>query len=380
MRESVPPKYKHLSAEIETRLRQGRYGAQRLPALRQLAKEYGVSVFTVSRAVQVLRDKGLIGRVDHSGCHVATDGVTRAEVWGVCLRVMPGDWQAVSGSMVRAGFETLAYRDGTCFIEPFTWDEHTSRREMAAQVRGAVAAGVRGVFLLPSRLSDAWMRQDEEFLAACAAERLPVVLLERNLRGRARDLEHDLVGVDDFDGGARCTRHLLELGRRRVAVVVASPCSSHDAMVAGYCHALRHAPRPPKPPKPAAEPRVLELPATLSRKDADRWLADQVVGLNLDGVFCYQDSVAVGLILELFSRGSAVPRDVAVVGYADMPIGNVFSLGVTTYRYPAEALVRNAVWVMRRRTEAADAPPVKVLVPGGLIVRQSTAGSSSRGN
>ena len=102
------------------------------------------------------------------------------------------------------------------------------------------------------------------------------------------------------------------------------------------------------------------------------WLADQIVADRIDGVFCYQDSMAVGLIVELLSRGVAVPREVAVVGFENMPIGDMFTLGLTTYRIPYETLAANALKLMRWRIESLDGPAIKVAVTGELIVREST--------
>ena len=56
----------------------------------------------------------------------------------------------------------------------------------------------------------------------------------------------------------------------------------------------------------------------------------------------------------------------------DLPIGQSFALGVTTYSFPSEAIAREALRAMRRRIQAPEAPPIKVLVPGELIVRESS--------
>jgi LacI family transcriptional regulator len=109
-------------------------------------------------------------------------------------------------------------------------------------------------------------------------------------------------------------------------------------------------------------------------KDALGWLADEVIARQADGVVCYQDYTAVGLMMELLRRGANVPRDVAVVGCDDLPIGNSFPLGVTTYAYPSAAIARWAVRVLANRAAYPADPPAKVLLPGRLIVRASTVG------
>lgn len=363
------PKYLRISADIERRL-QANDWAGRLPGLRELAEEYGTSTLTMSRSVQLLRDKGLIGRVDNSGCHLATATPPPPDVWAVHLQITPGEWHTVSNSSIKAGIDAVAALDRMRFVDPFGGDRAAADPDQNRdRIRDVIANGAQGLIMLPSRVDHAGLAEDEAILAACKEEGLPVVLLERNLLGHDRPLEHDLICVDDFVGGAACTRHLIEQGRRKIVAVVASPCSSHDSRAAGYYHALRLA---EEANVPVAPPRVFVIPPGLDKKEVDHWVAGQVVQCEADGVFCYQDSLAVGLIMDLFSRGRSVPGDVAVVGYDNLPIGNLFNLGVTTYRYPAEQLVRNAIRMLRHRFTAPEEPPVKVCVPGELIVRKSS--------
>jgi LacI family transcriptional regulator len=84
----------------------------------------------------------------------------------------------------------------------------------------------------------------------------------------------------------------------------------------------------------------------------------------------------MGIIVELLTRGLRVPEDVAVVGFDDLPIGNSFTIGVTSYAYPAEGMAEQAVRLLRERRQDPTRPPIKVVVPGRLIVRASTAGST----
>src|SRR5262249_9182862 len=153
--------------------------------------------------------------------------------------------------------------------------------------------------------------------------------------------------ADDFHGAVRCTRHLLEGGRRRVAMLVASPCSSHEARLAGYLHALHAAAEFSEFPGLEFAPLVFRLPDEAPGKAADRWLADRALPAGADAVICYQDPAAIGLIVELLSRGISVPRDVAVCGFENLPIGDLFTVGVTTYRYPSDEMVEAALRLMQ---------------------------------
>jgi LacI family transcriptional regulator len=91
-----------------------------------------------------------------------------------------------------------------------------------------------------------------------------------------------------------------------------------------------------------------------------------------DGVVCTEDYTVVGVMLELLRRGISVPRKVSVVGFNNLPIGDSFSVGVTTYSYPSEEVAEQAFRMMRHRLEHPEAVPVKVIVPGQLIIRDSS--------
>lgn len=373
---NASPKYVEVAETLESQIRDGRWDGGKMPSVRGIAEQHKISVVTASRALQILRDKGLIRTVQRSGCYrIAAPSADR---WALVLRLTPGPWQKATLGLSRFGFEALSRRE-PMHLEPdaIPLALGMSDADIRGHVRAAKAAGVGGAFFLPSRYSEEEMRLDERFLAACRAEAVPVVLLERNLRGHTRELEHDLVAVDDLDGAARGTRHLLDLGRQRVAVVVASPTSSHNDRVAGYLYTLHAAALDAGRRAVELKPTVLYQSHDLPTRDAYSKLADQVRKLRLDGVVCYHDYTAMGLIIELLARGTKVPDDVAVVGSDDLPIGNLFTVGLTTYTYPSEAMAEQAVRLMRERQKDPGRRPLKVVVPGRLIVRESSAGAAA---
>src|SRR5262249_21727255 len=112
-----------------------------------------------------------------------------------------------------------------------------------------------------------------------------------------------------------------------IAFLMGSPTSSHEGRLAGYLAALHNA--------PDAAPMVLEMPSGLDSKESYAALADRVLAHAADGVVCYQDYTALGLILELLNRGVRVPADVAITGFDNLPIGKAFTIGVTTYAFSA---------------------------------------------
>ncbi|WP_422932012.1 LacI family DNA-binding transcriptional regulator [Singulisphaera sp. PoT] len=375
------PKYLEVSKEIEARISAGRWrGDQRMPAVREIADEYKVSVATASRALQVLRDKGIITSVERSGSYLV-DGVEKSgHPWALCFCVTPGPWQNASYSITLSGFEALARREGFSFAaDAINLENAITSRDIARQVKHAIGAGIKGLFFLPSRISVESMERDRMLLAHCRDAGLPVVLIERNLRGDSRELECDLVGPDDVGGGQRLAEHLQEIGRRKIAFVRGCSTSSHNDRLAGYLFAQFKGGDTDSPDARPRAPHVLEFRHDLPGKKAYSLLADQIVEDGIDGIICFQDITAIGLIVELLARGRRIPHDVAVAGFDDLPIGNSFSVGVTTYALDAERIAQHALRMMYERIKKPRTPPVHVVVPGRLIVRESTCASPSAG-
>jgi LacI family transcriptional regulator len=360
------PKYLHIASAVESQL-VSREGAK-VPSAREIASAYGVSVVTASRAIQVLRDKGLVQTVERSGSFM-TPGVSATagkDCYALVQRSTPGPWYQASLAFSQAGFATIERQEGVRFdIDRFVFDDVTRMSDLQRQARRAAEAGVLGIAFMPSRYQAEAARQDELFLRSCREAGLAIVLIKRNLRGRNRALEYDLVAADDFDGGLRCTQHLLEQGRRRIAFITGSPTSSHEGQLAGYLTSLHHA-------STGYGPFVLEQPSGLASKESYGDLADQIIAQRVDAVVCYQDYTALGLILELLNRGIRVPFDIAVTGFDDLPIGKSYSIGVTSYSFSAEAVARQATRLLRARLLDRTGPPLKVLIPGNLIIRESS--------
>jgi LacI family transcriptional regulator len=372
MRTAVPSESKYLSvaAKIESELRDGAWDGGKMPSVRGIASQYAVSVVTASRALQVLRDKGLIQTIERSGCYRIPPPT--ADRWAVCLRLTPGAMQRHTVSLSQSGFLALARRQ-PMHLEFQAFDVKPGLRAEEARAAAAQAKedGIKGVFLLPSRVSADEAAADDAFLAGCGAAGLPAVLLERNLRGRTR-LTHDVVAIDDVDAARECTQYLFALGRKRVGLVVASPISSHNDRAAGYLHAVHEA-RAAAPARKTPPPEVIiRQPTDLPTREAYSAVADEVLRQKLDGVICYQDYTAMGVIVELLQRRLRVPDDVAVVGFDNLPIGEEFGITLTTYDYPSELMADCAVQLMTQRIATPARPPVKVTLPGKLIVRQST--------
>jgi LacI family transcriptional regulator len=139
----------------------------------------------------------------------------------------------------------------------------------------------------------------------------PLVLLDRSFK----ELPSYFVGSDDVAVGKLATEHLLAVGCRRVAHIRGPENSVGHRRLKGYLDTLKK--------------HGMEMPAEYliqaPRADVDGH-ENGVAALRLllklnqppDGIFCYNDIVAMGVIAEALRQGIAVPKDLAAIGCGNL--------------------------------------------------------------
>jgi DNA-binding LacI/PurR family transcriptional regulator len=175
-----------------------------------------------------------------------------------------------------------------------------------------------------------------------------------------------VVSVDQLDGARQVTRHLLEQGASTVwHVTGAEGWTDTDARVAGWRDELTAAGRPiPEPLHGNWSPASgYQAGIALARRT------------DVEAVFVANDQMALGLLRALAEAGRAVPENVLVAGFDDVPEAEFYSPPLTTVRQDFAMVGRRSVEMLIARIEDTDDSPVDdqpTLVPAQLIVRQST--------
>lgn len=115
---------------------------------------------------------------------------------------------------------------------------------------------------------------------------------------------------------------------------------------------------------------------------AGRLLAEELLSFKKfpDAVLCSNDNWALGAIGHLQRAGVNVPKDIAVVGFDGMVVGEHICPSITTILQDAELLAKTAVeWLFRLiEGEKPDAHNQLINVPGELIVRESCGSTLKR--
>ncbi|KZC93454.1 transcriptional regulator, partial [Stenotrophomonas maltophilia] len=190
-----------------------------------------------------------------------------------------------------------------------------------------------------------------------------VLLFNRELEGA----DWDFLTLDNQHGAYLATRHLIERGHRQIAFFGGHAASSscHQRR-AGFQQALAEAGLS-LPPGWMIEsaPNRLEAAARTDELFAD--------GHRPSAAVCYNDTVALGLMLGLNSRGIRPGGDFAVTGFDDISEAAVAVPPLTTLTADPRERGRQAAALLLQRLDEPDAPPRRTVAPVQLRIRESSA-------
>ena len=153
---------------------------------------------------------------------------------------------------------------------------------------------------------------------------IPVVIFYRDIPG----LEVDTFRIDNLKAGYLATRHLIELGHRKIACIQpASPVTPSSERVEGYKQALSEAGLSWNDQlMPRGDNRVS------GGKAAAQKLADS--GLSFSAIFSANDAMAIGAMRTLRDLGYQIPLNVSIVGVDDIILASYTEPPLTTVAQP----------------------------------------------
>ncbi len=206
------------------------------------------------------------------------------------------------------------------------------------------------------------MSSDLEKLQPLLDTRIPVVMFEREYE------QIDAVLLDNVAGGYDATRHLLDLGHRRIGCIGGPDAQtrSHER-VRGYEKALAEA----------------GIRTDLDLIQAGDWTYTGGQGaaralLQLPSpptaIFACNDLMAIGTMSAVWERNLRVPEDVSVVGLDNIALSAFFHPPLTTVATPKLEVGQRLCQLLLDRISGELPPaPQRVTVRGELLVRGSTA-------
>ncbi|WIB63071.1 LacI family DNA-binding transcriptional regulator [Curtobacterium sp. MCBD17_040] len=189
--------------------------------------------------------------------------------------------------------------------------------------------------------------------------------------GEVEPQDMDQVHVDSFAAGRDVGRLLIATGHRRIVLLGTSDDSfrtaSSETRHEGHRAALREAGLREDPTLSIA---VGSWSTSAAAAAMSRFLDQHG---SPDAVFCFTDSMALGVLHVLADRGVRVPEDVSVVGFDDIEEASFAVPSLTTVSFDKRAIAEAALTALERRIEDPDAPRIVQVVPHHIVERASVA-------
>jgi len=335
--------------------------------IREIARETGVSVQTVSRVINKRPDvspatrasvEAAIARHGFQPSAVARSLVRRrSQMIGVIaagLRYV-GVAQTLNGAAeeAEASGYSIILKELASFDVP----------DIVPVVEFFLAHRVEGIIFAPPQMG-ANIRHVMDQLPANGP---PVVFLKAETTG-----EFTTIGIDNRSAARMATEHLLALGRTRIAHI-SGPLEWREARDRrdGWLAAHEGA---------GLEPGPMTTASWSSEGGADAFARLIDEDPAIDGLFCASDQIALGALHVANARGVRIPDQVAVVGFDGLPETRQFTPSLTTVRQPLAELGALAVHelVAAVDAEAGAYTPRAILLPVELIIGDSAPPAPSR--
>lgn len=327
-------------------------------SIKDIARLAGVSHSTVSRALSgsplvspetARRIRRLAEESGYSPSAAARSLVTsRSAILGVVVTTIADPFAAEAV----LGIEDATLEHGYSIL--LANSNADPAREMKV-VRSFEERRVDGIIVTSSRVGAAYVE-------SLSRARVPIVLLNNQ---HPSQFLHSVM-IDNFEASLAVTRHLIELGHRRIAYIGDRyGCQSDTDRFGGYRAALDFACLQFCPEyvahgdgKPEGGAGALK---TLMRLSAPP-----------TAVVCYNDMTALGALCAATGQGLRVPSDLSLVGFDDLFFAPYCTPPLTTVRQPVREMGRLAVQTLLRLLSGQ--PVDRILkIPGELVIRESTA-------
>jgi hypothetical protein len=350
---------------IEHAVREGAFAPNApLPSHRELCRLHGVSLKTVRKALDLLENRGVLYRRERSGTFVLPATLRpRAAAPGAglaCINVIEPP-QPASRAPLRTDY-LKGYTDAldrvTLDIRFKPWTE--GERSYDALLAPDLAPSRQACLLV--NIAPAGL------MASLRARGVPFVVQYFRYYPDEGLPPHHSVYVNKVRAGYDATRHLQDLGHRRIGYAgLRAPDSDSPGLYDGYRAALQcagtdHAPED-----------ILDF----STDDVAEAMSPVREFLSRTrrptALFARTDALAMATLAVAPEFGLRVPQDLSVVGFNDLPESALTAPPLTTMASPRRALARTAIDLLLNVVARGDGEYERRMLNCHLVIRGSTA-------
>ncbi|MEU6705853.1 LacI family DNA-binding transcriptional regulator [Streptomyces wuyuanensis] len=328
--------------------------------LAQVAEKAGVSISTVSKVLNGRQDVAAPTRVKVERLletH-AYRRTARSSREAPLIEIVFHELDSIWAMELIRGVENVAKANQASVVLTESGTRHSPAPDW---VEGVLQRRPIGVVLVFSALP-------QEVKQQLRSRSIPFVIVDP-----AGDPDPDVpsVGSANWNGGLAATRHLIELGHRRIGIITGPEdmlCSL--ARLDGYRSAMSMAGLEPGP-------GLVRYGDFHVEGGFDRAVEMLRLPEPPTAIFAGSDLQALGVLEAARVSGLRVPHDLSVVGYDDVPVARWSSPALTTVHQPLRQMAEEAAQMLLR-LRTAEASATRLELATSLVVRNSTAAPAKR--
>ncbi|MET9518017.1 LacI family DNA-binding transcriptional regulator [Streptomyces sp. NPDC002994] len=323
--------------------------------LAQVAQQAGVSISTVSKVLNGRQDVAAPTRIKVERLletH-AYRRTTRSSREAPLIEIVFHELESIWAMELIRGVENVAKANQAGVILTESGTRHSPSPDW---IEGVLQRRPIGVVLVFSALPQTVKEQ-------LRARSIPFVIIDP-----AGDPDPDVpsVGSANWNGGLAATRHLVELGHRRIGIITGPEdmlCSL--ARLDGYRSAMSMAGL-------ETDPALIQYGDFHVEGGYERAMEMLSLPRRPTAIFAGSDLQALGVLEAARVNGLRVPHDLSVVGYDDVPVAKWSSPALTTVHQPLRQMAEEAAQMLLR-LRAGETSATRLELGTSLVVRKSTA-------
>jgi LacI family transcriptional regulator len=335
---------------------------KRHTSLKDLAQQVGVSISTVSRALNNHPDisaemtekiQKLAAEMSYTPNPLAMGLLKQATRM---IGVVVPDLVTHFYSSIISGIEQVAEEKEYYVL--IASSNETLEKEIKA-VENLLKTRVEGLIVCLSKETNSFTHFDK-----LIQNNIPLVFFDRVCRTE----EVSSVVVDNIDAALKTTRHFSENGFQRIAFIAGPDhLNISQERTMGYLSGLKSCGL-------AYRPEFL-VRCNMSLSEATRATASLLDLPEMpDAIFGINDAVIFAAMMEIKRRGLRIPEDIALAGFTDEFHATMVDPALTSITHPTFEMGREAARLFFECIENPESEPVQRILQTKLIARKSSAG------
>lgn len=361
-------KYNIVKQAIKSKILDGTFQPnQKISSESELMKQFGVSRHTVRLAIGELVNQGWLYREQGAGTFCAD----RTQAEGVMLNKQKNIAIITSyisdyifPSIIR-GAESYLSEQGYHVSLFSTNNNHSDERKFLERI---ITQQFDGVIVEPTK--SAVPNPNLNYYLNMESNGIPYIMIN----GYYDEIEPLHIITDDQKGGYLQTKHLLELGHRKILGFFKSDDAQGAKKMKGYIKAHRSLQVPINPKNIITY--TTEEKGTKPLNELEYKLSQS--GEKPTAIVCYNDELAIQLLEVIRNKNLNIPDDMSMVGYDDSLLAAVTEVKLSTIEHPKSKMGQMAAKMIldlvkhKNESSKSEVDINSIELEPKLIVRNST--------